>query len=288
MAEAETVTYRGNCHCGNFVYETKLPEIKSAFDCNCSICTKKGYLWVFPGKGNVNIVKGSLEGLTAYQFGAKKLNHLFCPTCASTIAASQDDEESGLQFALNAHAFQGLDTWAIEKTPYEGASLGDPWQPPSHKGESPKAEGEDLVYTGSCHCGAFTVAATSKPLDETFDGPIVCNCSSCERNAALWVYSPKESVILSGDEANMGRYKFNTRMVDKVFCKTCGVVLLNQFNDLSEEEIAALPERMRLFRDRQHAFTGFNARVLHGVDISKFKTKKVDGANNIPGEYVNP
>lgn len=76
MAEAEAITYRGNCHCGNFVFETKLPEIKAAFHCNCNICTKKGYLWLFPGKGNVNIVKGSIEELTTYEFGPKKLKHL--------------------------------------------------------------------------------------------------------------------------------------------------------------------------------------------------------------------
>lgn len=64
---------------------------------------------------------------------------------------------------------------------YDGAALGDPFQPPVHKGELPKAEGEEVVYTGSCHCGAVTVATTSKPLDETFEKTIECNCSSCER-----------------------------------------------------------------------------------------------------------
>ncbi|KAL7951524.1 Mss4-like protein [Trichoderma barbatum] len=288
MADAETITYRGNCHCGNFVFETKLPKIKSAFNCNCAICTKKGYLWIFPGKDNVNIVKGSLEDLTTYQFGPKKLKHLFCPTCATAIAGSSEDEEKDFQLALNAHTFQGLNTWDLEKAPYDGASLGEPFQPPAHRGKLPEAEGEDVVYTGSCHCGAFTVATTSKPLNETFEGAIECNCSSCERNAALWVYSLSKSVVLTGDEANMGKYQFNTRMMDKVFCKICGVILTNEFHDISEEEIAALPEKMRRLRDGQHMFTGVNARVLNGVDVTKFKTKKVDGLNKLPGDYASP
>lgn len=68
--------YRGNCHCGSFVYEAELPEIKSAMECNCSICHKKGYLWVFPTEGSkFDIVKGDKNALSQYTFGAKKLAH---------------------------------------------------------------------------------------------------------------------------------------------------------------------------------------------------------------------
>lgn len=75
MAEAETITYRGNCHCGDFVFEINVPEIKEAWNCECSICVRKGYLWL-QGKSNVKIVNGSLDQLTAYTFGEKKLKHL--------------------------------------------------------------------------------------------------------------------------------------------------------------------------------------------------------------------
>lgn len=43
-----TKKYRGNCHCGAFVFELDVPEIKSVSDCDCSICHKKGYLWLRP------------------------------------------------------------------------------------------------------------------------------------------------------------------------------------------------------------------------------------------------
>jgi len=71
----ELKTYRGNCHCGAFVYEVQLPEIKSAGQCNCSICTKKGYLWAFPSTVNFKVVKGDESELTEYQFGSKNLSH---------------------------------------------------------------------------------------------------------------------------------------------------------------------------------------------------------------------
>lgn len=68
-------TYRGNCHCTAFVYEIKVPEIKAVKQCNCSICHKKGYLWVFPGADDFNFVKGIEDDLTSYAFNDGKINH---------------------------------------------------------------------------------------------------------------------------------------------------------------------------------------------------------------------
>lgn len=80
MAAAETEqplrTYRGNCHCKAFVYEAQLPEIKAVKQCNCSICHKKGYLWVMPETVNhFKIVKGDENTLTTYTFNAKNRSH---------------------------------------------------------------------------------------------------------------------------------------------------------------------------------------------------------------------
>lgn len=69
-------TYRGNCHCKAFVYEARLPEIKAAHQCNCSICHKKGYLWVMPQTvDHFKIIKGDENTLTSYTFNAKNRSH---------------------------------------------------------------------------------------------------------------------------------------------------------------------------------------------------------------------
>ena len=74
MSETNIIKkYRGNCHCGAFVFEIEVPEIKSATACNCSICVKKGYLWVKP-HSPPTIIKG--EGtLARYGFGGKNIEH---------------------------------------------------------------------------------------------------------------------------------------------------------------------------------------------------------------------
>ena len=74
MATPEKKTYQGNCHCGAFKFTVKFPEIKTATACNCSICSKKGYLWQFPDEGDLTIERG--EGtLTDYEFAGKTRAH---------------------------------------------------------------------------------------------------------------------------------------------------------------------------------------------------------------------
>jgi hypothetical protein len=75
MADTNLKTYRGNCHCTAFVYEVDIPELKSAAECNCSICTKKGVLWIYPAPDALRIVKGSEDALTSYKFGTGIATH---------------------------------------------------------------------------------------------------------------------------------------------------------------------------------------------------------------------
>jgi hypothetical protein len=82
MAEAtpELKTYYGNCHCGAFKFNVKLPELKSVLECNCSICSRKGYQWVFPSAGNFTVEKG--EGtLKDYEFGPCTMAHKVFQLC---------------------------------------------------------------------------------------------------------------------------------------------------------------------------------------------------------------
>lgn len=66
--------YRGNCHCGGFIFEAKVAQLNSATECNCSICAKKGYLWFSPSEP-INVVKGD-GSLKEYTFGPGKMIHM--------------------------------------------------------------------------------------------------------------------------------------------------------------------------------------------------------------------
>lgn len=73
LGDVET-TYNGNCHCGALQYSIVLPrpleeKPSQVASCNCSICTRNGYLLVHPKTEAVTFIKGSLEELGCYQFG---------------------------------------------------------------------------------------------------------------------------------------------------------------------------------------------------------------------------
>lgn len=49
--------YHGNCHCGKFRFELTVPEILEAIVCACTLCAKKGYLWLRPAAGSLKVTR---------------------------------------------------------------------------------------------------------------------------------------------------------------------------------------------------------------------------------------
>ncbi|KAH7186728.1 glutathione-dependent formaldehyde-activating enzyme [Fusarium oxysporum] len=304
MAETQQprLTYRGNCHCGDFVYEIEVPEIMSVGECNCSICHKKGYLWVFLEEENFKVVKGDIGQLTGYRFGRKRAEHRFCPTCGTGIMkkALVDEFPPGMELGVNVRSIQGISTWDLERKALDGRSRGSAYDPPAHKGGFPEAGIETgKLYTGSCHCGKATVAVKCNPIDETFDESpvIICNCSVCERGGYVWIYPDNEQVVLSGDDADIAEYLFGHRVVGKTFCQTCGVHLTNRFNadilkvnpNIAQGQQERQPpdadkKKWRFRASKKHPV---NLRILEGVDLTKLKFRRIESAN-IPPLYVNP
>lgn len=72
--------YKGGCHCGSVRFEVDAPEVVRCQDCNCSICSKTGYLHLIVPKSKFNLLKGQ-DHLTTYTFGTGVARHLFCKTC---------------------------------------------------------------------------------------------------------------------------------------------------------------------------------------------------------------
>jgi len=91
----ELKTYHGNCHCGAFKFILEVPEITSVTVCNCSICFKKGYKWVFPGDiGKFTVERG--EGtLKDYEFGPVTMSHRFCPKCGTGVMGKRHGVPNG-------------------------------------------------------------------------------------------------------------------------------------------------------------------------------------------------
>jgi hypothetical protein len=72
-------TYEGGCHCGAVRFRVVV-EKHEATECNCSICTKKGFLHLIVPPDRFELLCGA-EALATYRFNTGVARHTFCRTC---------------------------------------------------------------------------------------------------------------------------------------------------------------------------------------------------------------
>ncbi|KAI1467684.1 uncharacterized protein F4812DRAFT_430495 [Daldinia caldariorum] len=293
MAENEpTKKYRGNCHCTTYVFEVELPEnIKTGLQANCSYSYKKGGIYLSPNDSDdIEFVKGDPATLSNYTFGGVK--YQFCPTCSVLLFRIDT------KIYVNIRVLQQIKIWDIDTKPLDEEATPPPWTPPEFTGPEPPAEIEGArIYTGSCHCGAVTLAVKSKPIDGTYDGLVIeCDCSICTRNAYCWIYPSKAQVCIvatTSEGTGMGYYSFGGGVWRKSFCRTCGVSLHNRIEDYTPERIEReLPAEQRRWARDHLDWSPVNLRVLDGVDIAALGITRVEGSARSgppkPGGYVDP
>ncbi len=72
--------YQGSCHCGAVSFQAEAPDSVEVEDCNCSICSKSGYLHLIVPKKNFRLLSGE-EQLQTYTFNSGVAKHTFCRIC---------------------------------------------------------------------------------------------------------------------------------------------------------------------------------------------------------------
>jgi hypothetical protein len=103
------ITHSGGCHCGRVRFEVVAPAVLEVEDCNCSICTKSGYLHLTVPKSRFKLLKGS-DVLTTYQFHTRTAKHMFCSVCGIKSFYVPRSHPDG--FSVNARC---LDDGTVEK-----------------------------------------------------------------------------------------------------------------------------------------------------------------------------
>jgi hypothetical protein len=72
--------YKGSCHCGAIQFEVEAPDVVECQDCNCSICSKSGYLHLIVPQSKFKLLQGE-DNITTYTFDTGEAKHQFCKTC---------------------------------------------------------------------------------------------------------------------------------------------------------------------------------------------------------------
>ncbi|WPG99105.1 Mss4-like protein [Acrodontium crateriforme] len=268
--------YKGNCHCGAFRFNISLAEpIASALLCNCSICSKKGYVWNLGPLVDFKVTHGKENELGVYEFGERKIRHMFCIICGSAIMKRIDSNNDDTRLSINLRIVEGVDTWALQVQRFDGwKTLAPEYVAHQFTGEMPSAkDGSQRIYTGSCHCGDVRVALKSLPLDriEVKED----NCSICRRNANICVYPTDSNIAITGVE-NTTEYLFGRKFTGHRFCKTCGVPVYMKIYGPPKHIWERLPydtqERLR----PNLALVPLRVAILDNVDISSLSVERND------------
>lgn len=105
--------WEGGCHCGAVRFRVRA-RTRRVLRCNCSICSKKGFLGLIVSAEDFVIESGESE-LATYRFNTRSAQHRFCRSCGVHPFSRPRSHPDG--FDVNVRC---LDAW-------EGEARGD-WQ----------------------------------------------------------------------------------------------------------------------------------------------------------------
>ena len=102
--------YSGSCHCRAVTFEVDAAENIDIDRCNCSICTKSGYLHLIVPQSRFRLLTGE-DVLTTYTFNTGVARHTFCKICGIKPFYIPRSNPDGVDVNVNC-----LDTQPVSMT----------------------------------------------------------------------------------------------------------------------------------------------------------------------------
>jgi len=116
-SSVETRVYRGGCHCGRVAFEVTSAPPTRAEVCNCSICTKKGYLhWTVEPEAFRLLTP--TDQLATYTFNTGTAQHHFCPRCG--VASFYIPRSDPDKIDINLRCVEDIDPSSLEIEFFDG------------------------------------------------------------------------------------------------------------------------------------------------------------------------
>jgi hypothetical protein len=119
---SETKTYPGSCHCGAVRYEVTMAPPAKAFACNCSMCSRAGWLLAFVPEASFRLLAGDSE-LGDYQFHKKHIHHVFCRTCGVRAFSHGAGKDGKTMYSVNLRCLADFDASALPVETFNGKAI---------------------------------------------------------------------------------------------------------------------------------------------------------------------
>lgn len=133
MPDSDITWHKGGCHCGAVAIEVLAPAQVSVFDCNCSICTKSGYLHLVVPATHFKLVQGE-DALTTYTFNTGVAQHRFCKHCGVKSFYVPRSNPDG--YSVNLRCLNRAEFTDITIEPLDGAN----WEAAAAAGAMPETD----------------------------------------------------------------------------------------------------------------------------------------------------
>lgn len=115
------MNYRGSCHCGKIAYEVE-GAIEQVMECNCSHCSRKGYLLWFVDRDQLRVTTPA-DQLSTYTFNKHVIKHHFCSTCGCAPFGIGTLRSGVEKAAINVRCLEDIDLKSLKIIPVDGKSF---------------------------------------------------------------------------------------------------------------------------------------------------------------------
>jgi hypothetical protein len=114
------MSYQGSCHCGRIAFAVE-GEIDEVMECNCSHCSKKGYLLSFQPRDQFHLATPESD-LATYTFNKHEIKHHFCPNCGCAPFGFGKMPDGQPIAAINVRCLQDVEPAQLKIKPVDGRS----------------------------------------------------------------------------------------------------------------------------------------------------------------------
>jgi len=111
------IDHTGGCHCGRVRFKVIAPAHLNVADCNCSICSRFGFLHLIVAADRFELLSGS-DVLSTYTFNTGVARHYFCSICGVKSFYVPRSHPDGV--SVNARCIDAGTIESMTVTPFDG------------------------------------------------------------------------------------------------------------------------------------------------------------------------